>query len=70
MGQGEIVEYLRGCKEPKTSRQISEAVGIAKSTTDHNLKRLRDTDKRIKWIDVNSKKHKYHRVLKKYYISE
>lgn len=68
MSQGDVIDYLKVCKEPKSAREIADATDTGKSTINQNLKRLRHTDSRIKWTGGKVKRN--NTTINKYYIRE
>ena len=51
MGQGEILEFLKTCKEPKTRLQIAKGLNWEPVKVSHILKEL------LKWKEVDFIEH-------------
>lgn len=68
MTQADVIRYLKKCKKPKTARQIAQALGVGKGSVNVNLRKLRETDDRLEWIeDTNNRNGQ---ELKKYFLED
>jgi len=66
MSQQEVKEYLKRCEKPKTPKELAEVLDCNRHSINRNLRKLRESDPEVKFINTRSKK--YNHRIKAYFV--